>query len=213
MTPLLLSIVSPVVGVAVASLVGYLVYVNKTRITASVELVVDTKSVPPSVDVAVTNRGKSPIVVTALRVHVPAECIGVPGGLGDRLKDVPIWRRNHLLGLRRRLKTSGSRNDAIAKGIKRAFPQGFGIIDVIGAGETIKIGPQEKLSKATPLGDCWGSSWYELPIVGELSNPIILIPSCKIANHRPLVWGPPKLVGRTSAETAHPFWRLDMNWD
>ena len=213
MTPLLLSIVSPVVGVAVASLVGYLVYVNKTRITASVETGRRHEVGPPSVDVAVTNSGKSPIVVTALRVHVPAECIGVPGGLGNRLKDVPIWRRNHLLGLRRRLKTSGSRNDAIAKGIKRAFPQGFGIIDVIGAGETIKIGPQEKMSKATPLGDCWGSSWYELPIVGELSNPIILIPSCKIGNHRPLVWGPPKFVGRRSAETAHPFWRLDMNWD
>ena len=152
MTPLLLSIVSPVIGVTVASLVGYLVYVNKTRITASVELVVDTKSAPPSVDVAVTNLGKSPIVVTALRVHVPAECIGVPGGLGDRFRDVPIWRRNRLLGLRRRLKTSGSRNDAIAKGIKRAFPQGFGIIDVIGAGETIKIGPQEKCPRRPPSG-------------------------------------------------------------
>ena len=213
MTLLLLSIVSPVVGVAVASLVGYLVFVNKTRITASVDLVVDTNSAPPSVDVAVTNRGKSPIVVTALRLHVPGECIGVPGGLGDFLKDVPNWRRNHLLRLRRRLKTSGSRNDAIAKGIKRAFPQGFGIIEVIGAGETIKIGPQEKMSRATPLGDCWGWSWYELPVVGELSNPMILIPSCKIANHRPLVWGPPKLVGKTSSETAHTFWRLDMNWD
>ena len=57
MTPLLLSIVSPVVGVAIASLVGYLVYVNKTRITVSVELVVDTKSAP--------HRLKSPSQIAA----------------------------------------------------------------------------------------------------------------------------------------------------
>ena len=143
---------------------------------------------------------------------MPPENLGLSGKLTDQLKDVPIWRRKCLLGLRRRLKTSGSKNDIIANSIERAFPQGFAIIDVIRGGETIRVGSQEKVSKTVPLNECWGSSWYELPVVGEVSNPILLIPSCKIAKHRPLVCGPPKFLGKASTGVIR-FWQIGMNWD
>ena len=213
MTPFVLSIVSPTIGVILASLVGCSVYLYKKRTMASVELVVNREVPPISVHVAVTNHGRSPIVITGLRLHVPAKCLGVPGVLSDRLGDVSIWRRNCLLGLRRKLETSGSRNDAIASGIKKALPEGFGVFDVVGSRETITIGPYEKVSKRTPLEDCWGTSWYELPLFGTLSNPIVLVPSCKIANHRPLIWWPPKIVGRAPADTASPFWEISMAWN
>ena len=209
---LLLPIVYSMVGVAMTSLVAGLVYVYKTQTTASIELIIDTNPAPPKIDVVVTNSGRSPIVVTALRIHMPPDCLGLPGGLTDPLKDVPIWRRGCLLGLRRRFKTSGSKNDIIAKSIKRAVPQGFAIIDVIKGRETMRVGSQEKVSKTAPLNEAWGSFWYELPIVGEVSNPIFLIPSCKIAKHKPLVWGPPKILGRASTGVMG-IWQLGMNWD
>ena len=200
------------IGVAMTSLVAYLVYAYKTQTAASIELIIDTNPAPPKVDVVVTNSGRSPIVVTALRVHLPPEHLGLSGKFTDQLKDVPIWRRKCLLGLRRRFKTSGSKNDIIAKSIERAFPQGFAIIDVIRGGETIRVGPQEKVFKTVPLSECWGSSWYELPVVGEVSNPMLLVPSCKIAKHRPLVWGPPRFLGKASSGVMR-FWQLGMNWD
>ena len=196
----LLPIMYSMISVAMTFLVAYLVYVCKTRTAASIELIIDTSPAPPKVDVVVTNSGRSPIVVTALRVHLPPSHLGLSGKLTDQLKDVPIWRRKCLLGLRRRLKTSGSRNDIIANSIERAFPQGFARIDVIRGGETTRVGSQEKVSKTVPLNEFWGSSWYELPVVGEVSNPILLIPSCKIAKHKPLVWGPPKFLGRRLQE-------------
>ena len=208
----LLPIMYSMIGVVMTSLVAYLVYAYKTHTAASIELIVGTESVPPKVDVVVTNNGRSPIVVTALRVHLPPEHLGLSGKFTDQLKDVPIWRRKCLLGLRRRLKTSGSRNDIIAERIAETFPQGFAIVHVIGGGETLRVGPQEKASRTVSLDECWGSSWYELPGVGELSNPILLVPSCKIAKHRPLVWGPPKLLGHASAGDIG-FWQLGMDWN
>ena len=208
----LLPIMYSMIGVAMTCLVAYLVYVYNTRTEASIELVIDTSLTPPKVDVVVTNSGRPPIVVTALRVHLPPENLGLPGKLTDQLKDVPIWRRKCLLGLRRRLKTPGSRNDIIANSIARAFPQGFARIDVIRGGETIKVGSQEKVSKTVPLNECGGSSWYELPVVGEVSNPILLIPSCKIAKHKPLVWGPPKILGKASTGIIRSL-QIGMDWD
>lgn len=102
----LLPFVYSIVGVVAASLVSFLVYVYKTRTAASVEIVIDTQpNHPPLIAAVVTNNGRSPIVVTALRIHVPPEYIGVSGKLTDPLRDVPVWRRRCLLGLRRRLRT------------------------------------------------------------------------------------------------------------
>ena len=172
-----------------------------------------TTEPPPLINAIVTNNGRSPIVVTMLRVHVPPEYLGVSGKLTDSLRDVPVWRRKCLLGIRRRLKTSGSRNDIIAASINRAFPRGFARIDVIKAGDTIRVGPQEKASKMVPLNEWWGSSWYEFPTIGELPSPILLIPSCKVAKHRPLVWGPPRFLGKKPPPGTFGIWQMGMNWN
>ena len=152
----LLPFVSSIVGVAATSLLALLVYLYRTRTSASVEIVIETQpNHPPLINAVVINNGRSPIVVTVLRVHVPPEYIGASGKLADSLTDVPVWRRKCLLGLRRRLKTSGSRNDAIATSIKRAFPRGFARIDATKSGETIRVSPQEKASRMVPLNEWW----------------------------------------------------------
>ena len=210
MTRLLLLTVSPAVSVVLTLLVGYLLYVYGRRVAVSVELVTDTRVSPLSVDVVVTNHGRSPVVITDLDVHIPAESVW-DGILADTADGVPALKMSRFLKLRRRLRTRGSRNDAFALAARAALPRGSLTSKVIGPHETVRVEPQEKVARPFPPNDRKDSPSY-MPQAGELSNPITLVPSCKVANHKPLVWGPPTTIGNIVTESGDLPMVIGMNW-
>ena len=210
MTSLLLQIVSSAVGVALTLLVGYLLYLYRRRVAVSVELVTDTRVSPLSVDVVVTNHGRSPVVITSLDIHIPVESVwdGILAETGD---GVPAPKMSRFLKLRRKLRTNGSRNDALALAARAVLPHRSLTSKVIGPHETIRVEPQEKVARPFPLKDTKNSPWY-MPHAGELSNPTTFVPSCKVANHKPLIWGPPTIIGRIVTESGDLPMVMGMNW-
>lgn len=126
-------------------------------------------------------------MITDLDVHIPAESVW-DGIMADTADGVPAMKMSRFLKLRRRLRTRGSRNDALALAARAALPHGSLTSNVIGPHETVRVEPQEKVARPFPPDDRKDSPSY-MPQAGELSNPITFVPSCKVANHKPLVWG------------------------
>ena len=210
MTTLLLQIVSPSVGVVLTLLAGYLLYVYRRRLAVSVELVTDTRVSPLSVDIVVTNHGRSPVVITGLDVHIPAESVW-DGILAGPAYGVAAPKMSRFLKLRRKLRTRGSRNDALAVAARGVLSRGSLTSKVIGPHETIRVEPQEKVARPFPPQDRKDSPWY-MPQAGELSNPTTFVPSCRVAKHKPLIWGPPTIVGKVATESGDLPLVIGMNW-
>ena len=195
--------VTALIALALSLLAAYLIYIYKQRVIASVEIVVNTRIDPNTIDVVVTNHGMSAIVITELKIHFPAKDVitewPVPNG--------PNFKKARWFKIRRKLKTQRSRNDLLGKVAEGQLSQGALTHDIIKATETIRVERYEKAAR--PLtGENLPAYLPKL----DLPNPSTFIPSCKIANHKSEIWGSPVVIGKmTIGENDWPM-VIGMNW-
>ena len=103
------AVATSLITLALSLLSAYLIYLYKQEVIASVEIVVNTRLDPNTLDVVVTNHGRAAIVVTELKIHFPAQAVlpGLPTLQG------PNFKERRFAKLRRKLKTQGSKNDLL----------------------------------------------------------------------------------------------------
>ena len=184
------AVVTALIALALSLLAAFLIYLCKQRVIASVEIVVDTRIDPNTIDVVVTNHGRSAIVITELKIYCPAK---------DVIPDWPIpigpnFKKIRLFKLRRKLKTQGSRNDLLMQVAEAQLSQGPLTHHIIKETETMRVGPYEKAGRPLTAENL---PPY-LPKL-DLPNPSTLIPSCKIAKRNSEIWGAPVIISKSRA--------------
>ena len=184
---LLQAVVTSLITLALSLLSAYLIYLYKQKVIASVEIIVNTRLDPNTLDVVVTNHGRSAIVVTELKIRFRAQDVlpGLPTLPGPKFKE------RRFAKLRRKLKMQGSKNDLLEMVAEGVLSRGAATHDIIKATETIRVEPHEKAARRMIRENL---PPY-LPKV-EVSNPATLIPSCKIAKHKNEIWGSPVVIGK-----------------
>ena len=183
------AVVTALIALALSLLAACLIYFYKQRVIASLEIVVNTRIDPNTVDVVVTNHGRSAIVITDLKIHLRAKEI-VPDWPTPR---GPDFRKARLFKIRRKLKTQGSRNHLLMKVAEKLLSQGVLTHDIIKANEAMRVDPHEKMVRRLE-GENLPAYLPRL----DSPNPTTLIPSCKIANHKGEIWGSPVVIGKTN---------------
>ena len=137
------AVVTSLITLALSLLSAYLIYLYKQRVVASVQIVVNTGLDPNTIDVVVTNHGRSAIVVTELKIHFPAKDV-LPGW--PTLQG-PSFKERRFVKLRRKLKTQGSRNDLLEMVAEGQLSRGAFTHDIIKATETMRVEPYEKAAR------------------------------------------------------------------
>ena len=196
-------VVAALIALALSLTVARLIYLYKQRLIASVEIIVNTRIDPNTVDVVVTNHGRSAIVITELKIHVPAK---------DVIPDWPIpegpnFKKARLFKIRRKIKTRGSRNDLLEKVAEGQLSQGALTHDIIKTTETMRVEPYEKAARSL-AGENLPAYLPKL----DLPNPSTFIPSCKIANHKSKIWGSPVVIGKMKVGENDLPMVIGMNW-
>ena len=197
------AVATSLITLALSLLSAYLIYLYKQEVIASVEIVVNTRLDPNTLDVVVTNHGRAAIVVTELKIHFPAQAVlpGLPTLQG------PNFKERRFAKLRRKLKTQGSKNDLLEIVAEGQLSRGAFTNYVIKATETIRVEPHEKAARGI-IGENLPPYLPKL----EFPNPATLIPSCKIAKHKNEIWGSPVVIGKiTGGEYDLPM-VMEMKW-
>ena len=199
------AVVTALIALVLNLFAACLIFFYKQRVIASVEIVVNTRIDPNTVDVVVTNHGRSAIVITELKIHIPVEDV-IPG-LPLPIPNGPNFKKVRLFKIRRKLKTRESRNDLLRMVAESQLSQGTFTHDIIKTTETMRVGPHEKASR--PLK---GQNLPAYLPKLEPSNPSTFIPSCKIANHKSEIWGSPVTIGKTKIGGNDWPMVLKMDW-
>ena len=198
------AVVTALIALALSLLAALLIYLYKQRVIASIEIVVNTRIDPNTIDVVVTNHGRSAIVITELKIHVPAKEV-IPDW---PMPEGPNFNKARLFKLRRKLKTPGSRNDLLMMVAEQLLSQGTLTHQIIKSTETIRVEAHEKAAR--PLS---GENLPRYLPKLELPNPSTLIPSCKIAKHKSEIWGRPVLIGKFAVGEYELPMVMEMNWN
>ena len=187
---------SSLIAIAIALSITYLLYLFRQRLMVSVQIMVETTAPTPEIRIVITNHGRSAAVITELDVHVCVDEITLqaPSGLEDSpLTLNPVApkppKRPPLSLIRQKLGTFGSESDRCALYAELRMSKGAGKIDVLNGIETITVMPNEKVSRLLEERE----SHPLAPKVKEI-NPLVLIPSCRVAKKKHAVWGRPAIV-------------------
>ena len=137
---------------------------------ASIEIVVNTQLATPTIDLVVTNHGRSAVVITELSAYAPAR---------DIMPDFPppkppAFKRRCFFGIGRKRDTHGNRNEICEMLAEVWLSKGAAKADLTQRKETIRIEPNEKVAR--PIGQ-QGLSPYLIKL--DTPNFITLVPSCK----------------------------------
>ena len=192
MTLVAQAVISSVVTVVLTMGTAYLLYRYRQRPMVSVEIVVNTRLATPTIDLVITNHGRSSVVITELNVYVPVQEI-IPNSPPTTPPN--FKRRRSFFRVRRKLSTHGSKCDLFEILAESSLSKGAAIIDLTQQTETIRIEPKEKAARTMRPQKL---SPYSPKL--EAPNPVTLVPSCKIASQRYAIWGPSVIVGHVGSD-------------
>ena len=140
---ILQAVITASITLTLGSIVAYVFHRYKQRIIASVEIVVNTGIDPNTVDIVVTNHGRSAIVITELNFHIPVKDLmpRLPSPIG------PKPRKYWLFRIRQKFKTQGSKNELLEMVAQSYLSDGMVTHKIIKEIETITVGPSEKAAR------------------------------------------------------------------
>lgn len=180
-------LITAIVSLFVTLFVGYLIYRFNQRAIVSIGIYAKTMVKGPIAEIVITNHGRSPIVVTELKIEIPGEQL-----LPELFEPSPTFDEQQVRALiRRRINVPFIMKDARADAADKALSNSAGSLTMLPPTETIKIGPGEKASR--PLGK--SDQENHLPKV-ELPRMLTLVPSCKLGKKRQRILGWPVIVIR-----------------
>ena len=196
------NVASSLIATLLALLVAFLVYLYRQRPMITVEIVIDSGLAKPTTKVVITNHGRAPTVITELNVHMPLGNTTIHSPLLPGIATLepsplpPQWFKvPRCLWLRRKLRVFGSHNDMLTSHAKLLLADGSVKHDVLNRTETINVMPNEKASRLLE-----GRKSHPLTPKMEKPLAVVLIPSCRVAKQKNVVWGKPVIVSQVNID-------------
>lgn len=187
------NVASSLIATLLALGIAFIIYLYRQRHMVTVEIVIDTGLATPTTKVVITNHGRAPTVITELNLHFPLAQAKIHSTLSSRdatLESDPLppqwFKTPRFSWIRQKMPIFGSYNDRCRLIAQSRLDKGSGKINVIDQTETITVMPSEKVSRLLV-----GRNSH--PLTPQIESPSVveLIPSCRVAKRKHVVWGTP----------------------